>query len=158
MKPVFSERLSTEDIIAYYNPEVEKIAKYLPWLESQLGGAAFSNFKEQGIEGSSVTFPVYDSNCLAFVRTCNSTGLMNRNYVYTYSRNRLKDASDERAYIARASIKEMGELWDILSKYILGGNTKATLWGEGVSNGVYVSVIKKMQELIAFWSKEGRKN
>lgn len=157
MKPVDSERLSTDDIIAYYEPEVEKIARYLPWLESQKGASAFSNFSGDGIEGSSVPFPVYDSNCLAFVRLCNSTGLMNRNYVYTMSKYRLKTAADEHAYIQKATIREMGELWDILSKYVLGGNVKAVLWGEGVTNGIYAALIKKMRELIAHWSKEARK-
>lgn len=156
MKPVISGGLSPEDIIAYYQPEVEKIAKYTSWLVSQQGESSFSNFKDQGIDGSSIAFPVYDSNCLAFVRLCQSTGLMNRNYVYTYSRKRLKTSADELAYIQKATIREMGELWDILSRYILEGNTKAVLWSEGARNGVYLALIRKMQELIAFWSKESQ--
>lgn len=152
MKPVDCKNLSTEDIIAYYNPEVEKIGAYLPWLLKQRGAQNHSNYGGDGIEGSSITFPVYDSTLLTFVRVCESTGLIDRNYVYFYSRNRIKDAAGELAFIQRASIKDMGDMWSILSKYMIQGRTKGPVWSEGVTNGVYVALIEKMKELIVFWS------
>ena len=44
----------------------------------------------------------------------------------------------------------------ILSKYILGGMTKGTVWAEGVYNGVLCLVVEKMDELCKFWGMEGR--
>ena len=53
--------------------------------------------------------------------------------------------------IQRATIRDMDKLAGILSRYVLGGRTKGKLWSEGVQNGVYVAVLKKMQGLIEFW-------
>ncbi len=97
-------------------------------------------------------FPIYDSNLLAFVKAAQSTNLLDRNYVYVYTRNRLANAKDEILFIQNAEIKDMDDLAGILSKYILSGMTKGTVWAEGVYNGVLYMVVNKMDELLKMWA------
>ena len=49
---------------------------------------------------------------------------------------------------------DMAALAGILSKYIMSGMVKGTVWAEGVNNRVLYSVVAKMQELIKFWGSE----
>lgn len=149
------DKLSVEEIIEYYKPDVEELAVYIPWLEQQKGKLAAQIYAGDGLEQSSVTFPVYDGTLMNFVRTAQRSTLINRNYVYVYSRNKIRTTEDEKNFIQRATIKEMGDLWGILSKYILKGMTKGTLWSEGVKNGIFLELLLKMEKLIAFWDKEG---
>ena len=48
----------------------------------------------------------------------------------------------------------MDDLAGILSHYILGGQTKARLWSDGVTYGIYFAVLTKMKALIEFWEGE----
>ncbi len=149
-----SEKLSMEEIVEYYKPDVESLAAYIPWLTAQKGAQTSKNFTGEGIEENSIAFPVYDSTLLAFVRTAQQSSLIDRNYVYVYSRNRIRTLADERRFIQNATIREMDELWGILSKYILKGMTKANVWTEGVKNGIYLELLQKMRELLNFWDKQ----
>ena len=56
--------------------------------------------------------------------------------------------------VQNATIRDMDDLAGILSHYILGGRTKARLWSDGVTYGVYFAVLSKMKELIEFWDGE----
>lgn len=149
-----SDKLSVEEKIEFYKPDVEMLAVYVPWLEQQQGKMTAQIYAGDDIEKNSVTFPVYDSTLISFVKEAQKSSLIDRNYVYVYSRNRIRTAEDEKRFIERATIREMGDLWGILSKYILKGMTKGMIWSEGVKNGVYLALLQKMQELIAFWDKE----
>ena len=101
-----------------------------------------------------MTFPVYDGTLLRFIKTAQDSSLINRNYTYTYSRNRIRTTQDELRFIQNATIKEMGDLWGILSRYVLKGMTKAALWSEGVKNGVFLALLLKMEEILQFWDKQ----
>lgn len=147
------DKSATEELIQKYRNDIEKLAGYIPWLESKSGKDVTSTFSGEGIAERSVTFPVYDSTLLAFVREAKATAFMNKNYVYTYSRNRIRTPQDEQSFIDRATIKELHELGDILSKYILLGMTKSRVWTEGVENRIFLQVITKMKELVEFWDK-----
>lgn len=149
-----SDKLSVEEKIEYYKPDVEMLAAFIPWLEQQNGKILAQLYAGEGLDKNSVPFPVYDGTLMNFVRTAQKSSLIDRNYVYVYSRNRIRTPEDEKRFIQRATIKEMGDLWGILSKYILKGMTKAALWSEGVKNGVFLELLQKMQEIIAFWDKE----
>ncbi len=140
-----------DEIITLYREDVAKLAQYIPWLELKSGRDVVSNY--QSAEQMAFSFPVYDSTLLAFVKAAKATKLMNRNYVYTYSRNHLKTVGDERAFIARATIRQFRDLGDILSKYILKGMTKATVWTEGIENRIFLEVVSKLKELIEFWDQ-----
>ena len=146
--------LSNEEIVEYYRQDAVKLFRYLNWLESKSGRQVSSVYGAEGIAENSVPFPVYDGTLLGFVKEAGNTRFMDRNYVYVYSRKRIKNVTDEMRLIKNATIREMDDLAGILSHYILGGRTKARLWSDGVTFGVYFAVLTKMKELIEFWDGE----
>ena len=143
---------SVEDIVSRYRPEISKLVPYLNWLKDNAKTEVAQSYNSSDLK--SMPFPVYDSNLLAFVKAAQSTNLLDRNYVYVYSRNRLNTAKDELLFIHDAEIRDMDDLAGILSKYILSGMTKGTVWAEGVHNGVLYNVVKKMDELCRVWGRE----
>ena len=92
--------------------------------------------------------PVYDSTLLNFIRDIKTTDFLNRNYVYTYSRYRIKTAADEQRVIEACSLQDITVLGDILSKYVIRGDVKGAVWSEGVQNGVFLAVLLKLKELM----------
>ena len=153
-----SDKLSTEEVIAYYKPELEKLAVYIPWLKAQKGKKTATIFKGEGVEKNSLTFPIYDGTLLGFVRTAQASKLIDRNYVYFYSRTGIRSQKEEWDFIQNATIKEMSDLWKIFSKYILKGMTKAGLWSEEVESGIFLELLLKMKDIIAFWGKLRKEN
>lgn len=143
---------SVEDIVSRYRPEVSKLTPYLRWLKDNAKQEVAQSYNSSDLK--SMPFPVYDSNLLAFVKVAQTTNLLDRNYVYVYTRNRLNSAKDEIEFIQKADIRHMDDLAGILSKYILSGMTKGTVWAEGVYNGVLYLVVNKMDELCRFWGQE----
>lgn len=146
--------LSNEEIVEYYRQDAVKLFRYLNWLESKSGQAVSSIYGGEGIATNSVPFPVYDGTLLGFVKEATNTCFMDRNYVYVYSGKRLRNVKDELRLIQNATIRDMDDLAGILSHYILGGRTKARLWSDGVTYGIYYALLKKMKELIEFWDGE----
>ncbi len=143
-----SLKLSREEIIICYKEDVERLLKFLPWLEKTSGSAASSVYSGEGIEKSSMPVPVYDSTLLSFIKEIRTTDFLNRNYVYTFSRYRIKTARDELRVIDACSLQEVSVLGDILSKYVLRGDVKGAVWSEGVSNGVYLALLLKLKDLM----------
>lgn len=143
-----SLRLSREEIIICYREDVLRLLKYMPWLEKSSGGATSGIYAGDGIDKSSMTVPVYDSTLLSFIKEIKATDFINRNYVYTFSKYRMKTASDELRVIDACSLQEVTVLGDILSKYVLRGDVKGAVWSEGVQNGIYLAVLRKLKELM----------
>lgn len=143
-----SLRLSREEIIICYKEDVERLLKFLPWLEKSSGGATSGIYSGEGIENSSMAVPVYDSTLLGFIKEIRTTDFMNRNYVYTYSRYRIKTVKDELRVIDACSLQDVSVLGDIFSKYVLRGDVKGAVWSEGVSNGVYLALLLKLKDLM----------
>lgn len=146
-----NERLSTEEIVQEYKEDVHKLIKYIPWLESKIGENLSDIYTGENIASTSIAFPVYDSTLLSFVKDARSTVLMDKNYQYAYSKYGMRTPQDEKRAIERAKITQMQLLRGILSKYILRGMTKSTVWTEGVQNGVLLQLLLKMRELIEFY-------
>ena len=142
-----------KQIVSTYKPDVERLIRYLPWLEEKAGSNVAETFEGSGIKGSSITFPVYDGTLMSFIKDVQRTTLLDRNYPYIYSRHRIRTLQDELRMIDRASIMDMDILKGILSKYVLGGMTKARLWSEAVYNSIFLKVIRKMKENLEFWDK-----
>ncbi len=142
---------SVEDIVSRFRPEVDKLLPYVRWLRENTKTEVAQSYSNSDLK--SMPFPVYDSNLLAFVKAAQNTNLLDRNYVYVYTRNHLNNAKDELIFIKNAQIMDMEDLAGILSKYILSGMTKGTVWAEGVYNGVLFQVVNKMDELLNYWSK-----
>ncbi len=149
-----TDQLSNEEIVDYFRQDANKLFRYLPWLEAKSGHFVHSTYQDEGIARHSIPFPVYDSTLLGFVKEAANTRFMDRNHVYVYSRNRLKNAEDELRLIEKATIRDLDQLSGILSHYILGGRTKALLWSEGVQNGVYLALLNKVKEIIDFWERD----
>ena len=147
------DKKATEELITAYREDVARLARYVPWLEGKGAKDVTSTFSGEGIGQNSISFPVYDGTLLAFVKEASKSGLMNRNYPYTYSKNGIKTIQDEKSFIDKATVRELRELSDILSKYVLLGMTRGTVWTEGVENRIFLDVILKMKELIEFWDK-----
>lgn len=143
-------------VVREYKQMLTPLVAYLPWLEKNAGHNASRNYQGQGLSKSSISFPVYDSTLLSFVREASASKLMDRNYVYVYTRNRIKTHEDERRIIAAAELKDWDILRGILSKYVMGGRTKATLWGEAVQEGIFALVVRQMWKIIEFWDKAKR--
>ena len=143
-----SMKLSRDEIIICYQEDVARLMKYLSWLQNVSGTATSSIFSGEGIDKSSLTVPVYDSTLVNFVKEVKKTDFLNRNYVYTFSRYRMKTEKDELRVIEACSLQDITVLGDILSKYVIKGDVKGAMWAEGVQNGVYLAVLLKMKELM----------
>lgn len=141
------------EIVSEYRRQIEPLLKYISWLEEKEGRKASNFYDGEGIKGNSVPVPVYDGTLLSFIKEAQKTSWMDRNYVYVYSHNRIRTVSDEKRLIEKATIKEMNILTGILSKYVMGGMTKARLWSEAVEEGIFLSIILKIKEIIEFWDK-----
>lgn len=141
-------RLSNDEIVICYQDDVRKLVKFLPWLERVSGGPSSGIYTGEGIDKSSMAIPVYDSTLLSFVREAKSTDFINRNYVYTFSKYRLREAGDELRIIDICTLQEINVLGDILSKYILKGEVKGLIWTQGVQNGVYLALVRKLKSLM----------
>lgn len=138
-------------VVNEYKPDVQKLLRYLPWLEEKAGQNVSENFEGSGIKESSITFPVYDGTLLSFIREVQNTNLLDRNYCYIYSRHRIRTVQDEQRMIAQSGITEMDVLKGILSKYVMGGMTKGKLWTEAVRNRIFLNIIKKMLKNLEYW-------
>lgn len=139
------------ELVEKYRPIVEKLVTYLPWLESKRGGMVSDQFTGEGIAEHSITFPVYDSTVLALVKLLNSTPLIDRNYVYVYSRNRLKTHEDEIRLIRHSELKDTPNIGAVMSKYVLEGMRKGTMWTEGVTSGIFYEAISQLKKNVEFW-------
>ena len=142
-----------QQIVNEYKPDVERLVRYLPWLESKMGTSVQQSYSASGIGEHSVAFPVYDSTVMSFVKEAQRTHLMDRNYMYVYSRYRIRTVQQEIKAIEKASIKEMDLLKAMLSKYVMGGMKKGRMWSEAVESGVFLYVLKKMKANLDFWDK-----
>ena len=140
-------------VVQEYKQDVERLIRYLPWLEEKSGSNVSETYTGSGITEHSVAFPVYDSTLLGFVKEVQRTNLLDRNYRYVYTRNRIVTCQDELRAISNSDITRMDVLKGILSKYVMGGMTKGRRWPEAVHNRVFLNVVKKMKENLEFWDR-----
>lgn len=145
-----SEKKSVEEQIEEYKDDVAKLSAYLPWLEKKSGQNLMSIYRPDSM--TSFSIPTYDSTLLAFIKEIENTQRVNRNYDYVYKKYRIFNEKDEVSLTHRAGLEDMDMLFAILSRYVIKGRTKGLVWKSGVENGVYLEVVRKMKELIEFWS------
>ena len=141
-------KLSRKEIIEYYYDDTMKLLEYYRWLNEKSGTNCSSFYKGEGIEENSMAVPVFDSTLLSFVKTAKSTKFINRNYVYSFSRNSIRTVDDELDMIERCTLQDVKVLGDILSKYIIKGEVRGAFWSEGLKSGVYLAIIIKLNELL----------
>ena len=143
-----------EQVLTEYRGEVEKYIKYIPWLQQKAGTQVSSIYSGDGISAHSVSFPVYDGTLMSFVKEMSNSKLMDRNYPYVYSHYRIRTVEDEKRAIAKVTAKDMNILNGILSKYVLGGMTKGTVWSTAVTEGIFLDALLKMKEIVEFLDKQ----
>ena len=142
----------TRKLIERYRIEVEPLFRYLPWLEGKRGQHVSSKYESDKLNGS-ISFPVYDSTLLGFVKEVQRTALTDRNYVYVYTRNGIRSVNDEHRLIAEVTIKSVDVLTAVLSNYIIGGMTKGRLWPQAVEEGIFLEILLKFKELFTIWDQ-----
>ena len=145
------EKRSTEELVEYYKPDVERLYRYLPYFEGKRANDVAQVYRGDGSVEQTMVFPVYDSTLLAFIKEVQQTVFLDYNYRYIYTRNMIHNHKDEWDKIDMATITDMDMLGGMLSKYVLGGMTKSVLWKEAVEFEIFYRVIQKMHELIKFW-------
>lgn len=144
-----------QQLVQEYKQMLVPLLNYLPWLVKNAGQPGSTAYRgdEYSEQSASFSFPVYDSTLMSFIKEASKSPLMEKNYSYTYTRNRIKTHDDERRMIQDADIKDWDILRGILSKYVLGGRTKAVLWSEAVRENIFALVLDKMRKIIEFWDK-----
>lgn len=147
------ENLYRKELIDKYRRIMGNMFRYLPWLEERSGEKMVRNYQGSDMPQRSITIPVYDSTLLNFVKEMNATGLMDRNYVYIFSRNRIRTEQDELRMIDKSELKEIENILGIMAKYVLGGMTKGVLWSRAVENGVFYHGLKRIKELLEMWDE-----
>lgn len=142
-----------QQLVQEYRREAKPLFRYLSWLEQSAGSRASSTYSGQDIDKHSLAFPVYDATLMNFIKEASRTKLMDRNYLYIYTRNHLKTHDDERKLIERATLRDWDLLRGILSKYVLGGMTKSMLWSQGVQERIFFLTVSRMKQILEFWDK-----
>lgn len=148
-----SENLFRLETIRKYREKFDPLFRYIPWFEQKRGERTSHTYQGDGMPSDSVPIPVYDATLLSFVKEMQATGLMNRNYVYVYSRNNIRTSADELEKIESAELREMEDIVGIMAKYVLGGVTKGNLWSQAVENGVFLQALLKIKKLLDVWDK-----
>lgn len=143
-----------EQIIEEYRPDVERLIKYLPWL-SKKSGKDVSTMYTGDEQNKVIPIPVFDTTLLQFIKEAEKTRFVDRNYPYVYSRNGIKTHEDEIRLLKNAKITDLKLITGIISKYVLGGRTKASLWSEGVDSGVLEEALATLNRLFFSNTKDG---
>ncbi|MCR4739214.1 MAG: hypothetical protein K5886_03010 [Lachnospiraceae bacterium] len=140
------EESISEKTRAQYKKDVDVLVKYIPWFD-KIQGKSVQSIYDGEKDFKVIQIPVYDSNLLSFVKEADKTALITKNYPYVYTRLRIKTAEDELKAVNSAHLKDIETLKGILSKYILMGKSKASVWREGVENGVLSAIVKRLKYL-----------
>jgi len=143
--------VNRRELVEKYRPIVEKLVTYLGWLEAKRGVNVSTTYAGDGIGQHSIPFPVYDSTLMALVKLLQTSPLVDRNYVYVYSRNRIRTVEDEIKLIHNSELKDTENIGAVLSRYVMEGMRKGTMWTEAVSNGVFYEAITQLKTNIEYW-------
>lgn len=142
-----------QQLLQEYKQVAMPLLRYLPWLEKNAGQPGSTLYQGAEENENAMRFPVYDSTLMSFVKEAAASPFMDRNYSYVYTRNKIRSHDDERRRIASADLNDWDILCGILSKYVLGGRTKAALWSEAVRENIFCLVLRQMQKIIEYWDK-----
>lgn len=148
----YNNEFKNQQIIEY-SQKLEPLFKYIPYLKQHEGSVTRSLLSGDAAPVSSVPVPVYDSNVLAFVKEAQQTGLVTRNYVYAYGRfvTGKGTVKDERLAVSGAGFTDIDGVIAILSKYVLMGMTKGTMWSIAVEEGIWLHCLIKLKELLEIY-------
>ncbi|MCM1190171.1 MAG: hypothetical protein NC541_12855 [bacterium] len=142
-----------EQLLKKYKQSVMPLLRYLPWFEKNRGQNVSGFYEGPEMSEHAMSIPVYDSTLMSFVKEAGASPLMDRNYLYTYTRNHIRTHADERRMIASAELKDWDILRGILSKYVMGGRTKSVLWAQGVQEDIFRLTLQRMRDILEFWDR-----
>lgn len=148
---VRSDNLFRQEVIEKYRKIFENIFRYIPWLTQKQGEKTSQIYRGDDMPVESIPITVYDGTLLSFVKDMQATGLMDRNYVYVFSRNGLRTMADELKLIEKTELPNIEDIFGIMAKYVLGGMTKGSLWSQAVESGVFLQALLKIKELLEVW-------
>lgn len=137
-----------EQIVNEYRGDLERLLRYLPYLDKRKGKDVQSFYDGDGTF-KVIPVPVYDSTLLQFVKEAKKTKFVFRNYPYTYRRHKLSTPEDERNAIEKCALRDIDIIRGIISKYVLEGQTKSYMWTRGVEERIFVVALDKMRRLFA---------
>lgn len=141
-------QMTAQEIFDVYKEDMLKLIAYLPWLEKTSGKSIVSKMYDNMEPGDRfMAFPVYDGTLLSFIKEAESTRFIDRNYVYTITRNRLNSTDKEKDFAKSCDIFRLDDIGGILSKYILEGRVKAFMWSVAVDEGIFLEIVKRLQEI-----------
>jgi predicted transcriptional regulator with HTH domain len=103
---------------------------------------------------ASIAVPIYDSTLLNFVKSMNTSGIMDRNYPYVYSKYGMHTYIDEIFRIEKCDLKDMDVIIGIISKYVLGGMSKGILWNIAVEEGIFFHALVRIKDILEKWGEE----
>jgi len=136
-----------EQIIEEYRDDLEKLLRYLPFLE-QKGEKDEQQFYEGDGQYEVIPVPVYDSTLLSFIKEARGTKFMNRNYPYAYRKWRMPDPKAERIAMESATIRDIDLFRGIISRYVLEGQRKSVMWTTAVRERIFVVALTRLKALI----------
>lgn len=131
--------------------KLEPLFAYIPYLKSKEGFKTRTLLEGDAAPTNSVPVPVYDSQVLAFVKEAQKTGLMDRNYVYPYSKMGIRSQKDERLAISDAKFTDIDGVIAIMAKYVIMGMTKGVMWSEAVEEGIWLHCLLKLKDLLEIY-------
>ena len=146
-----NENQYLEELMQKYRGKSENLLRYIPYFEQKLGQKNYDIYEADGEIKNSVSIPVYDSTLLAFVKEVQKTGLVDRNYVYVLSNYGIRRAQDELPTVARAEFKDIGVIYAVMAKYVLGGMTKGMMWSQAVEKGIFLECLKRLKTVLNVW-------
>ena len=141
------------ELAGKYKLELSPLLRYMHWLEQNAGKNLTTSYKASEDGMSTMSFPVYDSTLLSFIKEAGKTSFMDKNYAYIYSRYRIQTPQQERDLIEKATMQEWNVLCGILTSYVRGGMTQSYLWTQGMTESILYLTLAKMKELVEFWDK-----
>ncbi len=143
-----TQKAYRNSVIAEYLGKLDPLFKYIPYLKSKEGAQTRSLYTGDNNSLKSIAVPVYDSNVLAFVKDAQKTGLMNRNYIYAYRKVGMNTPDNERLFISGATFEDLSAITDIITRYVLEGMSRSTMWQIAVEEGVWLHALLKLKELL----------
>lgn len=132
-----------------FDKTISQLLPYVPYF-TEKGGQDVSSDYDGKLGESKIKFPVYDQTLMNFIKLVQKTNLMDRNYVYAYTKRRIKTFAQEEKYIETATIRDTDYLKGVISKYVSEGMRKTGVWQDAVERKLFLKVILKFKELLDF--------
>lgn len=148
-----TEQMTAKQVFEEYKEDMKLLIGYLPWLIEKSGkGSVSSNYSGDGLIQNTLSFPVYDSTLMRFIKDAGKTGLIDRNYVYVIRRNLLEYPVEEIQFVKEQDLFHMKKnVGGVLSKYVLEGQSKGRLWSQAMDEGVFLAIVEKLKEIYDYW-------